>query len=211
MAHRPAAVVTRNDVIRAMEQVQHVGLPEGFRAPKVWFVRHPGTGRFLPAKAVWGIAAGKRGSEFISHHARVRLRALGFEVPGPTDPASELALTPAELAERSEFTEGAVRQVTTSRRERSPEARREAEAHYRALNGGRLVCQGCRIDFGQVYGPRGEGFMHFHHLSPLAEAQGAREVSGAEDLVPLCPNCHAMVHRGETMWTMAELGAALRD
>lgn len=196
-----------------MDQIARDGILKGFAQAKVWFVRHPGTGQFLPVKPVWGIATGEKEFKFNTHHARDKLRALGFDVPDPNPEAgaADLALTPEELVARSIFTEGAVRQVTTSRRERSPEARREAEAHYRALNGGRLVCQGCRIDFGQVYGPRGEGFMHFHHLSPLAEAQGAREVSGAEDLVPLCPNCHAMVHRGDTMWTMAELGAALRD
>lgn len=209
MPSRSATHATREDVLQAMDRVERDGIPEGFGPAKVWFVQHPKTGHFLPVKPVWGLATGQTGADFISHHGRDKLRALGFLVPGPDDPAADLALSPAELVTRSTFTEGAIRQVTTNRRERSPEARSEAEAHYRALNGGRLLCEGCRIDFGQVYGPRGEGFMHFHHLSRLAEANGAREVSGAEDLVPLCPNCHAMVHRGERMWTMADLKTAL--
>ena len=199
----------RDAVLRAMDRVQSEGIPAGFGRAKVWFVQHPTTGQFLPVKPVWGLEAGKVGADFISHHARDKLRALGFLVPGPDDRAADLALTPSELVQRSPFTEGAVRQITTNRRERSPKARSEAETHYRALNGGRLCCQGCGIDFGLTYGPRGDGFMHFHHKAPLAKAKEERPVSGAEDLVPLCPNCHAMVHRGEVLWSVSDLQAQL--
>ncbi|MFC3087845.1 HNH endonuclease [Tabrizicola soli] len=205
----PTAAEPRHEaVLLAMDQVSRHGLPEGFGAAKVWFVQHPDTGEFLPAKAVWGQATGLRASDFNAHHARDKLRALDFHVPGPDDPAADLALSPQELVARTVFTEGAVHQITTNSRERSPEARREAEAYWRNLRGG-LICEGCEIDFGRTYGLRGEGFMHFHHRNPLAAAEGVREVDGARDLVPLCPNCHAMVHRGEALLEIEELRALL--
>lgn len=201
----PARNPAYEAVLRAMGKVVRDGIPEGFRAAKVWFVQHPRTGRFLPVKPVWGLATGQGPYDFGARQARDGLRSLGFHVPAPDDAAANLALTPAEFVARPGFTEGAVRQITTDRRERSPQARREAEVFYRARNGGRLRCEGCGIDFGRTYGPRGEGFMHFHHLNPLAAASGSREVDGARDLVPLCPNCHAMVHRGEDLLEIEDL------
>ena len=123
--------------------------------------------------------------------------------------AAELALDPDAPTFATTEVEGGVRQITRDVRERSPPARREAEALARIRQGGRLVCEGCAIDFGHTYGPRGEGFMHFHHLNPLANATGPRPVSGTVDLVPLCPNCHAMVHRGAPMLTIAALRSLL--
>lgn len=206
--------VVRDDpkslVLKAMVAVARDGLPEGFSQPDIWFVQDPNTGAMLPAKAVWGLATGQKGAEFNSHYARDRLRSLGFRVPGPNDPAADLAITPAELADHPGLMEGAVRQVTKNVRERNPKARREAEAYYRARNGGRLQCEGCGIDFGKAYGTRGEGFMHFHHLTPLAQSDGPRTIIAATHLVPLCPNCHAMVHYGEKMWDMDDLKANLR-
>lgn len=193
-------------VLQAMDKVARDGIPEGFRAAKIWFVQHPGTGEFLPAKAVWGLATGTRG--FNAHYARDRLRSLGFKVPGPEQPVAEIAESPESLAALPRTFEGAERQVTRNIRERDLTARRAAEAYWRALRGG-LICEGCDIDFGQTYGPRGEGFMHFHHLIPMALASGPRQVDGPRDLVPLCPNCHAIVHRGEVLLEIGDLRALL--
>ncbi|MEO8531093.1 MAG: HNH endonuclease, partial [Deltaproteobacteria bacterium] len=118
-------------------------------------------------------------------------------------------VSPAELDQLPPRYEGAERQVTRNIRERDPEARADAEAYYRDKHDNRLLCEGCKIEFGKIYGQRGEGFMHFHHKKPLAESDGRRQVSGRDDLVPLCPNCHAMVHRGEKLLTVEQLIALI--
>jgi 5-methylcytosine-specific restriction protein A len=41
----------------------------------------------------------------------------------------------------------------------------------------------------------GEGFVHVHHVTPVSEIGPGYVVNPATDLVPLCPNCHAMAHR----------------
>lgn len=38
------------------------------------------------------------------------------------------------------------------------------------------------------------GIIHVHHLAPLHESTGVREVDPEKDLIPVCPNCHAAIH-----------------
>ena len=66
-----------------------------------------------------------------------------------------------------------------------------------AMQHGPLRCEvpGCGFDFARTYGDVGEGFAHVHHLRPLASLDGEQSVS-LDDLAVICPNCHAMVHRG---------------
>lgn len=52
-------------------------------------------------------------------------------------------------------------------------------------------CSICGIDFGRKYGEIGDGFIHIHHIKPLA-SDGSDVLN---NLIPVCPNCHAMLHR----------------
>ncbi|MHA6252206.1 EVE domain-containing protein [Oceanobacillus sp. CAU 1775] len=58
-----------------------------------------------------------------------------------------------------------------------------------------LNCFGCDFNFEAVYGERGRDFIEIHHIKPLSELDKATEVNPETDLVPLCANCHRMVHR----------------
>jgi hypothetical protein len=53
------------------------------------------------------------------------------------------------------------------------------------------------FDFGVVYGELGSGFIFVHHRIPISvrARKGEYEVDPVRDLVPICGNCHAMVHR----------------
>lgn len=55
-------------------------------------------------------------------------------------------------------------------------------------------CAVCGFDFYETYGEIGKNFIHIHHLKPLADLGGEQEVA-VDDLRPVCPNCHAMLHR----------------
>ena len=99
--------------------------------------------------------------------------------------------------------EGSRMDVLQSRPERNPALRVAClEAHG-------YTCAVCNIDFGERYGPIGQGFIHVHHLRPLAE--GERVVNPVADLRPLCPNCHAMAHRKNPPYSIDELKTALRS
>lgn len=91
--------------------------------------------------------------------------------------------------------EGAAYQITTNRYERCARLRKECIDYYRSINDLALVCLSCSFDFEDVYGELGAGFMHIHHIDPLGDLQEERLVDPKKDLVPLCPNCHTMVHR----------------
>lgn len=186
--------VNREDVIEVMNNLPSE-LPEGFGAARTWFVAHPETGEDLPAKLVWGLAINQPGKSFHAHQARDALRNLGFEV-------ANLSERPVE--DESVLTEGASKQVTRNERERSKVARQLCLDHYEAKYG-RIFCVACGMDFGRTYGPEGVGFIHVHHLNPLAETRTARTVSPDFDLVPVCPNCHAMIHKGGQTRTIAEI------
>lgn len=96
---------------------------------------------------------------------------------------------PDEVNENVTYPEGAVAQVLVNKYERNPQARKECIEKYGA------VCSVCEFDFSKVYGELGEGFIHVHHIRNIANIGEEYQVDPIEDLRPLCPNCHAMVHR----------------
>ena len=110
---------------------------------------------------------------------------------------------PEEIAVHGVFKEGATRQVTVNAYERNPKARDACIAHYGT------VCTVCKFDFGKVYGKLGDGFTHVHHLRDLATIGEEYEVNPIEDLRPVCPNCHAMLHRKIPAMSIEELGKHL--
>ena len=58
-----------------------------------------------------------------------------------------------------------------------------------------------------VYGDMGDGFIHVHHLKDLATIGEEYEVDPIEDLRPVCPNCHAMLHRTVPAMSIEDLRA----
>jgi predicted HNH restriction endonuclease len=72
--------------------------------------------------------------------------------------------------------------------ERNQEARRRCIERYGAR------CVVCGLDFGEVYGEVAEGLIHVHHLKPISEVGEGYVVDPVEDLRPVCPNCHAVIH-----------------
>ncbi|MFQ6612321.1 MAG: HNH endonuclease [Fidelibacterota bacterium] len=65
---------------------------------------------------------------------------------------------------------------------------REAQARYSA------VCEACGDNLMKKYGLLGKGYVQFHHRKPLGDNPNP-QLSSWKDLAPLCPNCHAMIHR----------------
>ena len=57
------------------------------------------------------------------------------------------------------------------------------------------TCFACGFNFEEKYGDRGKGFIEVHHLKPLSLEKNEIQVDPKSDLIPLCSNCHRMVHR----------------
>lgn len=103
------------------------------------------------------------------------------------------------------FTEGAVREALARRHQRSLKARAVCIQHHG------LKCTVCTFDFEAVYGPRGAGYIHVHHLNPIAAVGQRYELNPITELRPLCPNCHAMAHRYDPVMSIRQLQALLDE
>lgn len=88
------------------------------------------------------------------------------------------------------FEEGKLSQILKDEYERNPEARKKCIEAYGA------ICKVCGFDFKNFYGELGEGYIHVHHIIPLSQIKNSHIVNYVEDLIPVCPNCHAMLHKG---------------
>ncbi len=95
-----------------------------------------------------------------------------------------------QTGEKRFFLEGSKRPVSSWRVERSSDARQACLDHYG------FACCICEFDFEEQYGSLGSEYIHVHHLYPIAKTEGERVVDPIKHLIPVCPNCHAMIHRG---------------
>lgn len=99
----------------------------------------------------------------------------------------------------AELFEGATKTIQVNAYERNADARR------RCLNKWGHQCSVCNVHFELRYGPIGKGFMHVHHLNPLSLIKAEHKVDPINDLRPVCPNCHAMLHRRSPPLSIKEL------
>lgn len=97
-------------------------------------------------------------------------------------------LMPEEVSQA--YYEGAQQTVTVNRYERDLRARLECIKTHGCR------CAVCNLDFGELYGEIGKGFIHVHHIVPIHTIGEEYQLDPKTDLVPVCPNCHAMLHRG---------------
>ncbi len=103
-------------------------------------------------------------------------------------------------SQNENYVEGRRFAVLVERIERDPDARERCISHFG------VRCAVCQFDFEERYGALGKGFIHVHHHRvQLASTSGAHNIDPVEDLVPLCPNCHAMIHRQAKMLSVKEL------
>lgn len=142
-----------------------------------WWVQ--GSGQTIPPKTAADLEL--RWAAFLAEHGRAS-EWLPEEVPSP-------AL----------YFEGATRKVAVNVYERSAEARRDCIKHHGCK------CVVCGFCFEQRYGDWGKDFIHVHHLKQLAEIGAEYQIDPVKDLQPVCPNCHAMLHRGARMLSIEEL------
>jgi 5-methylcytosine-specific restriction protein A len=106
---------------------------------------------------------------------------------------------PEELPAPGLYTEGASKSITVNAYERNSKARDACLSHYG------YACQVCDFTFESIYGEIGRRYIHVHHVVPLHEIGKEYTLDPVKDLVPICPNCHAMLHKTEPPLTVAAL------
>ncbi|BBL74327.1 HNH endonuclease [Methylomagnum ishizawai] len=111
---------------------------------------------------------------------------------------------PEEISESEDYFEGAKKRITVNAYERDKNARNKAiEAHG-------VNCKICNMHFEEIYGELGIGFIHVHHIKPLHTINETYKVNPEIDLIPVCPNCHAILHRSKNPISIDELKAVIK-
>ena len=105
---------------------------------------------------------------------------------------------PDEIEDKDLF-EGTKKQITVNAYERSSQARQECINEYG------YICVICNFDFEKIYGEIGHNFIHVHHIKPLSEIDEKYKINPIEDLRPVCPNCHAMLHKRKPAYSIKEI------
>lgn len=148
---------------------------------KLFHVDHPKSTLHIGEFGVWSVELNKIEGDFsFNQHGRIKERDLQD-------------IDAIALLEGQQFT------VEQTKYERNSVARQKCIEQFG------LSCQVCFCNFSEKYGSIGQGFIHVHHIVPISEQNGAYEVNPTKDLVPVCPNCHAMIHTKIPPYSIEEL------
>jgi predicted HNH restriction endonuclease len=121
---------------------------------------------------------------------------LGKETPGQPEISMHI---PEEIPDDSVLFEGAKHRILVNAYERNPQARQRCIEDHGAK------CCICGFDFAKTYGEVGKGFIHVHHLIPISEISTEYQIDPVRDLRPICPNCHAIIHRKNPPYSIEEV------
>ena len=107
--------------------------------------------------------------------------------------------------EENNYPEGKKEQIIVNRYERNPFNRELCLA----VNG--YDCKICGTNFEKVYGELGHNFIHVHHIIPVSKMGGEYVINPVKELIPVCPNCHSMLHRQDPPLMPDELKRILEN
>lgn len=113
-------------------------------------------------------------------------------------------MLPEEVSDTEPLYEGIKSPIVVNSFERNAEARKKCIEYY----GTRCIV--CNFDFEKMYGVIGKDFIYVHHLVPLSEISERYIVDPIQDLRPVCPNCHAIIHRRKPAYTIEEVKKVLK-
>jgi len=165
-----------------------------------------GVKRYGTVKGLSGKPKGESGRrtdwEFVSKYSDVSTSKHLAECFAVLEDAQKL---PGDIGFIESYQEGATRTIKVNVYERNPRARKACIEFYG------VACSICGIDFGVRYGELAQGFIHVHHLKPLSEIGGEYSLDPIQDLRPVCPNCHSVIHLGNPAFSIEEVKALLKS
>lgn len=149
-----------------------------------------------------GIGHGQRAVWYADEPKRYELRndLLGY---------IETLVNGAKLSDEYKyhsFDERKRKTVSTEQIYRSEKARQECIR----LKG--CQCNICGFDFEKAYGALGKDYIEVHHITPIGELSSAEDYAGTDpqkDLIPVCSNCHSVIHRRKKPYSAEEIRAQL--
>ena len=80
----------------------------------------------------------------------------------------------------------------------STQIKRSQAARLECLHLHGYKCKVCGFDFEEKYGELGKEYIEVHHITPIGRLSSNDRYAGTNpqnDLIPLCSNCHSMIHQ----------------
>lgn len=126
-----------------------------------------------------------------------------------------------ELSEAGSDPEIAAEILASELPEGTPEGRKGMRLHLaRERNAGLVAafkarlkefrCSVCHFDFAQRYGELGRGYIEAHHTRPVGMMEDG-EFTQLSSLIPVCANCHRMLHRRWPPLSVDQVVTAIED
>jgi len=91
---------------------------------------------------------------------------------------------------------------------------RSREARDKCIELKGCYCNICGFDFQKTYGDLGKNYIEVHHITSIGELTTSIGYEGTDpekDLIPLCSNCHSMIHREKPPYTPDEVKNILKQ
>ena len=112
---------------------------------------------------------------------------------------------PDEISDITVQKEGTVKTVQVNVHERNPALRKQCLEYYGT------ICAVCDVDLGSIYGEYYSAKIHVHHLNPISGFDEEHDVNPINDLRPVCPNCHMIIHcRRDKPYSIEEVKEMLK-
>ncbi|MCE4937472.1 HNH endonuclease [Aliivibrio fischeri] len=99
-------------------------------------------------------------------------------------------LLPEEV--ETDFFEGAKKSIVVNKYERNHNAKIKCIEKYGT------TCVICGFNSEDIYGVDAKNIIHVHHITPISELGCEYKIDPINDLRPVCPNCHAVIHRNNS-------------
>jgi len=157
------------------------------------------SGRTALSNALLAISQHNQYYESKTGRPQVSLREILKSYQSIFNIDSPSMIQPDEIDKSESYEEGSVKKVFVNSYERNTQARKACLEHY-GYN-----CQVCDLNFFDRYGEIGEGFIHVHHKVEISTIGIKYSVDPIKDLIPVCPNCHAMLHKEKPALSINEL------
>lgn len=136
--------------------------------------------------------------ENVSNSRVIKRRKIYNEFLEKIDSKTQV-IFPDEIDENLKFFEGKSKKVYVNVYERNTAARNKCIDYYG------YKCQICEFDFEKRYGKIGRDFIHVHHIIDISVIGTEYELNPISDLIPVCPNCHAMLHKKKPAYKIDEI------
>ncbi len=109
-------------------------------------------------------------------------------------------------SDERKYYEGGKIRATVEQRKRDARAREECIKIFG------YSCKICGINFEKFYGDIGKNFIEVHHKNELSLlSEETTETDPRKDLIPVCSNCHSMIHRKTPCYEPKEIKKILNE